>query len=159
MRMIIRRPALIFTLAAGGALLSAIACQMADPEVVIVNNIAEDVMVRDPSFGGTVWNTVLRYGEATTPRRCLRGDFQVHFKKIAMHDYCRMQAKYRLIDSLCMCDSSWISSDTDIVDATPNWFNYQTISSREAGYGDFLIIELTGGDMEQDFSAPGPYGH
>ena len=154
-----RRPALIFTLAAGGALLSAIACQMADPEVVVVNNIAEDVMVRDPSFGGTVWNTVLRYGETTTPRRCLRGDYQVHFKKISMHDYCRNQARYGLIDSLCMCDSSWISSDTDIISTTPIWLNYQTRSSHAAGYGDFQVFELTGNDIEQDFSASGSNGH
>ena len=150
---------LLFTLAAGIAAPFLVLCQMIDPEIVVVNNIAEDVMVRDPSFGGTVWNTVIKYGEATSPRCCMRGDYRVHFKKINMHDYCRMQATYRLIDSLCMCDSSWISDDTDIISSTPNWYNYQTKSSREAGYGDFLIIELTGNDLEQDFSAPGPYGH
>ena len=154
-----RRSFLIFTLAAGGALLSAMSCQMADPEIVIVNTIAEDVMVRDPSFGGTVWNTVLRYGEATSPRRCLRGEFRVHFKKIALHDYCRNQARYGMVDSLCMCDSAWNSSDTGVIGATPDWYNYQTISTNEAGFGDFLIVKLTGGDMEQDFSVPGPYGH
>jgi hypothetical protein len=150
---------MILVLAVEAAFLFFISCQMADPEVVVINNLAEDVMVRDPSFGGTVWNTVLRSGEATSPRRCLRGDYRVHFKKIALHDYCRNQARYGLIDSLCMCDSSWISSDTDIIDATPNWFNYQTRSSREAGYGDFIVFELTSGDMEQDFSTSGPYGH
>ena len=150
---------MILALAVEAAMLLLTSCQMADPEVVVINNIAEDVMVRDPSFGGSVWNTVLRYGEATTPRRCMRGDYRVHFKKITLHDYCRMQAKYRLIDSVCMCDSSWISSDTDVISAIPNWFNYQTISSKEAKFGDFLLFELTGSDMEQDFSVPGPYGH
>jgi hypothetical protein len=149
----------ILALAAAVALSLVVSCQMVDPEVVVVNNIAEDVMVRDPTFGGTVWNTVLRYGEATSPRRCLRGDFRVHFKKMSVHDYCRTQAKYRLIDSICMCDSSWISHDTDIISAIPNWFNYRTVSSAEAGFGDFIIYELTGSDMEQDFSVPGPYGH
>lgn len=149
----------VVILALETALLFVLSCQMTDPEVVVMNDIAEDVMVRDPAFGGTVWNTVLRYGETTTPRRCMRGDFRVHFKKLSVHDYCRMQAKYRLIDSICLCDSSWISSDTDIICSVPNWYNYRTLSSQEAGFGDFLIFKLSGGDMEQDFSVPGPYGH
>ncbi|MBN2035799.1 MAG: hypothetical protein JW768_03575 [Chitinispirillaceae bacterium] len=136
-----------------------VSCQLMEPEIVVVNNIAPDVMVRDPSFGGIVWNTVLAYGQATPPRRCLSGGHRVHFKKIGMFEYCRDQARYGQIDSLCMCDSSWASSDTDIIDSTPLWFNYQTISSREAGCGDFIVFELTSSDMEQDFSVPGPYGH
>ena len=136
-----------------------VSCQIMEPEIVVVNNIAPDVMVRDPSFGGTVWNTVLAYGQATSPRRCLSGGHRVHFKKIGMFEYCRDQARYGQIDSLCMCDSSWASSDTDIIDSTPLWFNYQTISSREAGCGDLIVFELTASDMEQDFSVPGPYGH
>lgn len=134
-------------------------CQMVEPEVVIVNKIAPEVLVRNPSFNGVVWNTVLRYGEATAPDRCLRGDGTVHFQKFDAHKYCRSQVEYGLIDSLCMCDSSWISHDTDVISSTPLWFNYKTIKSTDATYCGFQVIELTAEDMEQDFSVPGTYGH
>jgi len=134
-------------------------CKMAEPEVVIVNKIAPEVLVRNPSFNGVVWNTVLRYGEATKPDRCLRGEGTVHFQKFDAHYYCRRQSEYGLIDSLCICDSSWMSTDTDVISTTPIWFNYKTIKSVVATFGGFQAIELTADDIEQDFSVPGPYGH
>jgi hypothetical protein len=134
-------------------------CTMADPEAVIVNNIGPHVLVRNPSFNGTVWNTVLRHGEATPPSRCLSGDGTVHFQLLDAHYYCRRQSEYQLIDSICMCDSSWVSGDTDVITATPVWFNYKTIKPARSTYGTFQVIELTAEDMEQDFSVPGPYGH
>jgi hypothetical protein len=135
------------------------ACQMMEPEVVVINKIAPEVLVRNPSFNGVVWNTVLRYGEATTPERCLRGEGNVHFQKFDAHYYCRRQSEYGLIDSICMCDSSWLSADTDVISTTPLWFNYQTKHTIDATYGGFQVIELTADDLEQDFSVPGPYGH
>ncbi|NLP02663.1 MAG: hypothetical protein GX089_09230 [Fibrobacter sp.] len=129
-----------------------------EPEVTIINRIAPEVLVQNPSFNGTVWNTVLRYGEATSPRPCMRGEGSVHFKKLDTYSYCRNQSRYSLIDSICMCDSTWVSPDTDIIDQTPIWFNYKTISATDADRG-FFLIELTEDNMEQDFSVPGPYGH
>jgi hypothetical protein len=130
-----------------------------EPEVAIVNNIAPEVLVRNPSFNGVVWNTVLRYGEATSPERCLGGEGNAHFQKFNAHSYCRRQSEYGLIDSICMCDSSWVSDDTDVISATPLWFNYKTMRSTDARYGSYQRIELRADDMEQDFSVPGPYGH
>lgn len=133
-------------------------CMFSEPEVAIINRIAPEVLVQNPSFNGTVWNTVLRYGEATSPRPCMRGEGSVHFKKLDTYSYCRNQSRYSLIDSICMCDSTWVSPDTDIIDQTPIWFNYKTISATDADRG-FFLIELTEDNMEQDFSVPGPYGH
>jgi hypothetical protein len=141
------------------ALLFFSGCQMAEPEAVVINKIAPHILISDPSFNGTVWNTVLRYGDATSPRRCMRGDGQVHFKKFDAYNYCRRQSAYGLIDSICMCDSSWRSDDTDVIGSEPLFFNYQTITATDATYGSFHVIELTLDNMEQDFSAPGPYGH
>jgi hypothetical protein len=141
------------------ALLFFSGCQMMEPEVVVINRIAPQILVSNPSFNGTVWNTVLRYGDATPPRRCMHGEGRVHFRKFDAHNYCRRQAEYLLIDSICMCDSSWRSDDTDVIGSEPLFFNYQTISTTDALYGSFQVIELTLDNMEQDFSAPGLYGH
>ena len=46
--------------------------------------------------------------------------------------------------------------DTDDASA---WFPYQTLTAHTLDYGDYRVIELRLEDMEQDFSAPGPYGH
>ena len=135
------------------------ACQMMEPEVVVVNKIAPQVLVKNPSFNGIVWNTVLRYEASTSPRRCLRGEGNVHFQKFDAHSYCRRQSEYGLIDSICMCDPAWISDDTDVISAEPVWFNYKTKKIIDAMYGGFQVIELTADDLEQDFSVPGPYGH
>jgi hypothetical protein len=132
---------------------------MIEPEVVIVNKIAPEVLVKNPSFNGVVVSMVLRYGEATSPQRCLRGEGRVHFQLFDAHYYCRRQSEYGLIDSICMCDSFRVSNDTDVISTTPLWFNYKTIKTTDVTYGGFEVIELTAENMEQDFSVPGPYGH
>ena len=134
-------------------------CQMMQPEVMVVNKISPEVLIRNPSFNGVVWNTVLRYEEATSPDHCLRGEEHVRFQTLDAHRYCRGQTRYSLIDSICMCDSSWLSSDTDVISATPLWFNYRTERSFDMQNGEFRVIELTADDTVQDFSVPGPYGH
>lgn len=134
-------------------------CTQLEPEIVIVNKIGEEFLIVDPSFNGAIWNTVLRYNQATSPQRCMPGKDNVHFKKYDAYSYCRKVTKYNLIDSLCMCDSSWVSNDTDIVDAIPIFFNYKTKEIYEAVWTKFLVIEITKENMEQDFSVPGPYGH
>jgi hypothetical protein len=128
--------------------------------VVVVNRIGEHILVRNPSFNGAVWNVVLNYDEATTPQRCLTGADKVHFKKFDPYSYCRTQVEYGLMDSLCFCDSiPGEIEDSTVVTETPLWFNYQTVSVYEVSRGDFRIFELRADEIEQDFSAPGPYGH
>jgi hypothetical protein len=134
-------------------------CSLQQPEVVVVNRTAEQILVVDPSFNGTKWSGILRYGQATPPRRCMRGSDRVHFKKYDAAWYCRQQVEHGMIDSLCMCDSAWASPDTDLIDQTPLLFNYQTNREHDAEYGNFYVIEITVDDMDQDFSIPGPYGH
>lgn len=136
-----------------------LSCERLQPEVVIVNKTAKNILIRNPCFNGSVWNTVLAYGEATSPRRCLDGLGKVHFQKFDAFDYCREQKKDGTIDGLCSCDSASAPVDSGLINPIPLWFNYQTLSSRDPGPGEFIVIELTLDDMEQDFSVPGPYGH
>jgi hypothetical protein len=49
--------------------------------------------------------------------------------------------------------------DSGLVNTVPTWFNYQTISTEQVGYGEFRIFAITLDNIEQDFSIPGPYGH
>lgn len=116
------------------ALLGLGACDVAYPEVVVVNRTAPSVLVRDPSFSGCLWPTVLAFGEATVVGRCLPGRDRVHFQKLDL------------------------AADAETT-PTPTWFRYQTVNVREVDYGDFSRLELHLGELEQDFSVPGPYGH
>jgi hypothetical protein len=104
-------------------------CDLVDPEVVVVNLTSADLQLGDLSYSGCAWPTVLTYGEATSVGRCLPGDDRVHFKKL------------------------------DLSAAIPLWFPYQTATAHRVDRGDFMIIEITLDDIEQDFSVPGPYGH
>ena len=53
---------LLAFLAAAGA-----GCDLAYPEVAVVNRTAPHVLLRDPSYNGCRWKGVLAYGESTTP--------------------------------------------------------------------------------------------
>jgi hypothetical protein len=119
-------------------------CDLAYPEVVIVNRTSESLLVRNPSFNGCVWNTVLAHGQATTPDRCLPGADRVHFQKLDVAAYA--------VDA-----DGGGASDGGL--APPTWFNYQTVSVKRVDYGDFKVFEITQDDLEQDFSIPSPYGH
>jgi len=138
-------------------------CDNAFPEVVVVNNTEEHVLLRDVSFHGCLWSGVLAYGEATSPQRCPPGSDRVHFKKLDVARYCSQQAAQGSLDGVCACDGGAAAGaepqDSGSTAQVPLWFNYQTISEHHAGYGDFERIELALPDMEQDFSIPGPYGH
>ncbi len=137
-------------------------CDLAYPEVVIVNRTAEHVLLRDPSFNGCVWNTVLAYGKATSPGRCLPGADRIHFRKFDARAYCRDQAEDGTIPGICLCDGDGPTeggTDPGLVNVAPGWFNYQTLSVKRIDYGEFHVFEVTLDDMEQDFSVPGPYGH
>ncbi len=153
-----------FFLSCVGALFYA-GCESVYPEIVVINKTNEHIQLKDLSFNGCLWNTVIGYDEATSPGRCLPGSDRIHFKKFDAESHCQEQAEDGTIDGICLCDGGTDSNlDTDSVDeglinVEPNWFNYQTVSVKKADYGEFHIYEITLDDMEQDFSVPGPYGH
>lgn len=151
------RTALCLMISIGAVLLQS--CDCLQPEVVIVNKTAEHILIRNPCFNGIVWNTVLAYGEATPPRRCMDGPGKVHFQKFDAFEYCRGQKEDGTIDSLCSCDPVSDSIDSGLINTTPFFFNYQTLSTIDAVGNGYIVIELKLDDMEQDFSVPGPYGH
>jgi hypothetical protein len=110
---------------------------------MIVNNTSENTLIVNPSYNGVRWFVTLKYGESTSPEYALPGKGEVHFKRFNAHEYC----------------SNIDNSDTDIVSQTPLFFNYKTITQYDINRGDFLKIEITSDNMEEDFSVPGPYGH
>lgn len=152
-----RFPALYVVLCAATGIF--FSCDYLQPEVVIVNNTAEHILIKNPCFNGTIWNTVLAYGEATSPRRCMDGPGKVHFQKFDAFQYCREQQEDGTIDSLCPCDTAHLTIDSGLINTTPFFFNYQTLSTIDAVGNDYIVIELKLDDIEQDFSVPGPYGH
>mgnify|MGYP000501243305 CR=1 FL=1 len=135
-------------------------CDLADPEVVVVNRTGEPIQLRNLGFNGCLWNTVLRYGDATSPGRCLPGEDHVHFQKLDAAAFCRDQAEEGGIEGVCPCDHPpEPDDDADLTADLPNWFNYRTTTVHRVDYGDFRVIEITLDGIEQDFSVPGPYGH
>ena len=140
-------------------------CDLEYPEVVVENQTKDQMLVKNPSFNGCIWSTVLAYGAATSPGRCLPGDDHVHFQKFDAEEYCRQQAADGTIAGICSCDGGVIEAapnggvDSGLVNTVPAWFNYQTISTKHVDYGEFRIFTITLDDIEQDFSVPGPYGH
>lgn len=119
-------------------------CEEAYPEVVVVNNLREDVLIRNISFNGCQWDVMLAYGEATSPGSCLTGEDQVHFEKFTASTY----------DAL-VTEAKEAGEETP----EPMWFRYQTVKVHRVDYGQFLLVTLELSELEQDFSAPGPYGH
>ncbi len=152
-------PSIFILFLAAYLLLGYLSCQFQDPEVIIINKTSPEIMLRNTSYNGIIWNTVLNFKDATSPRRCLTGKGHVHFQKMDVHDYCRHQTEYGLLDSVCWCDTTASIKDSDVIGAEPIWFNYRTISRQEAGFNDLIIFEITLDDIEQDFSISGPYGH
>lgn len=140
-----------------------IGCTEVYPEIAVVNRAGDQVLLRDLSFNGCSWPAVLAGGDATWPSRCPPGRDRVHFQRFDASKYCAEQARDGTIDGVCACDGGAPQvaspSDPGVPDDVPRWFAYQTISEHTAGYGDFLVIELGLGDMEEDFAAPGAYGH
>ena len=139
--------------------LSPAGCDAAYPEVVVEHRAGSPLLLRDLSFNGCRWSTVLRSGDVTSPRRCLPGQARVHFLKLDTEALTGRPAVSRAdagaADTGTGAD---LSGDPDGA-PLPTWFNYQTVQEHEAGYGEFLRIQITPEGMEQDFSVPGPYGH
>ena len=140
-----------------------IGCDYAYPEVVVVNELEDSVLVRNISFNGCKWDEMLAHEDATAPGRCLTGRDQVHFQKFDAAQYCRTQVEDDNLPGLCFCDAEDAPPtdphDLGLVSQSPLWFNYQTISQHEVEYGSFHRFVLRPDDLEQDFSVPGPYGH
>jgi len=143
---------------AAAAVVAFSGCDLAYPEVVIVNRTADTMLLRNPSFSGCIWNVVLSNGEATSPRRCLPGRDRVHFQRLDAESYCGTRVASCALPGLPSCDGG-AALDGGAADTTPVWFNYQTLSRHEISYGGFYRFEVGPDDMEQDFSIPGPYGH
>lgn len=140
---------------------AAAGCDLAYPEVVVTNQTAETIQLRQLSFNGCYWEGVLAFGESTSPGRCLPGEDRVHFQTFDAARYCQEQAEDGTIGGLCPCDGA--AADPEILEgltnAEPMWFNYQTVASEVVDYGEFHLFEITLTGLEQDFSAPSPYGH
>ena len=140
---------------------AAAGCDLAYPEVVVTNRTAETVQLRQVSFNGCYWEGVLAFGESTSPGRCLPGQDRVHFQKLDAAAYCLEQAEDGTIDGLCSCGGG--TADPEILEGLTNtepmWFNYQTVAIEAVEYGEFHHFEITLAGLEQDFSAPSPYGH
>ena len=149
-----------------GLLLLVAGCDSAYPEVVVVNETADEVEIRRLSFSGCAWNVVLAYGEATAPGRCLPGEDRIHFEKFDAAAYCQEQAADGTLPDVCSCDAgdgrtqgAGSGVDPGLVNTVPTWFAYQTATARRVQYGEFHRFEIRLDDLEQDFSVPGPYGH
>ncbi|HVN52097.1 MAG TPA: hypothetical protein VMT43_11715 [Acidimicrobiales bacterium] len=141
------------------ALLAATGCELDYPEVVVVNQTADYIELRNPSFSGCVWNTVLGFGQTTTVARCLPGSDRVHFQKLDVAAYCAQHADDPQVAAACAGDTSAGTTIAGTGQGDPVWFNYETVSVKRVDYGQFHLFAVTLDDMEQDFSIPGPYGH
>jgi hypothetical protein len=139
-------------------------CDLAYPEVAVVNHTQDTILIKNASFNGCIWEAVLANGDTSSPGRCLPGSDRVHFQKYDAAKYCREQAKDGALPGVCPCDGG-ASAQRDagvmegLVNTVPTWFNYQTITVKHVDYGKYYLFEITLDDMEQDFSVPGPYGH
>lgn len=125
------------------------ACDVAYPEVVVVNRTAPQMQLRRVSFNGCLWEGVLAYEEATPVGRCLPGEDHVYFQRFDA-------LGYGVIDEDCEKTDSCPLDDGP---QTPLWFNYRTSAVQRAGLGTFQVFEITLDGVEQDFSVPGPWGH
>lgn len=143
------------------ALLSS-ACEYQYPEVAVVNETDQHILIRNVSFSGCLWDTVLAFGTATSPDRCLPGEDRIHLQKFDAAEYCNEQAQDGTIPGICPCDGGGVPEggvDPGLVNTEPLWFNYQTKATRHVDYGDFRVFRVRLDELEQDFSVPGPYGH
>lgn len=113
-------------------------CDLVYPEVAVINRTAPAILLRNLSFSGCAWPSVLAHGQATALERCLPGTDRIHFEKLEL--------------------PREHTEDTS-ADAPPTWFRYQTRSPRQVAYGEQRVLEVTLDELEQDFSQPGPVGH
>lgn len=112
---------------------------VADPRLAEVAGIHSH-LVRQISFHGCLWPESLVAGEVTPHAPCMPGGDRVHFQTLD-------------VDAPC--------GDGRAPDAcsAPLWLPYQTLATYAVDYGDTLVVRLVGDEIEQDFTAPNPYGH
>ncbi len=126
------------------------------PQVTVVNGLGEPVQIARISFSGCFWPDILAPDEATSPQRCLPGSDRVHFKRFDAQSYLNKA----LEDYEKEPENFEPAADrVGFRLPTPLWFNYQTSESFSVEYGGFYLLRVQPGSIEQDFSAPGPYGH
>jgi hypothetical protein len=132
------------------------ACELVNPEVAVQNDLGTPVQIRDISFNGCLWPTVLAPGEATSPCGCTPATERVRFKKFDAQSYVN-----KVLDDLAHGSRDYppTSDRVGVQLPTPLWYSYRTRSTSELGYGGFQVIHLRPEDIEQDFDVPGPYGH
>jgi hypothetical protein len=140
------------------------ACDYGYPEVIVINMTDETILIKNVSFNGCLWPDVIAYEKATSLGRCLPGEGKIHFERLNTETYCQRQAEKQTLEDVCLCNGASEEQNNEMFEtqeynATPLWFNYQTLSIISVDYGDFIVFEITMDDMEQDFSKPGPYGH
>jgi hypothetical protein len=137
-------------------------CGYGYPEVAVVNGTNEFTLLRNVSFNGCKWSTVLAFDAATSPDRCLSGDDKVHFEMLDAAAYCQDQVHDGTLPGLCACDGGGVpvsGVDEGLINRVPLWFAYQTVSVKHVEGGGFHLFRVAADDIEQDFSVPGPYGH
>lgn len=133
-------------------------CDLAYPEVIVVNDTSPEVLLRKVSFNGCLWEGVLAYGEATSPGRCLAGEDRVHFEKLDARAYAREQATEGMLDDCGYPGCEPVPSE-ERPDPESIWFAYRSTSTLSAEWGGLHRIEIRLDAIEQDFAVPGPYGH
>jgi len=133
------------------------ACDFAYPEVALRNDLGEGVWLRAASYSGCAWSEVLAPGAVSAPERCLPGESRVHFELLRVPADCAALATEPGGQEACADAPPPAPGDPPRDVGT--WFPYKTVWQETVDYGDFRVLELRGDAVEQDFSAPGPYGH
>jgi hypothetical protein len=146
------------------AAVGATACDLAYPQVAVVNRLGQAVQIRAVSFNGCAWSEVLAVDQATPPGKCLPGDDNVHFQMFDAEAWAQEQAKAGNLAGVTTTGATTTtpatgSAYTGPVPIEPLWYNYQTTAVIHVGYGDFKVVDVTSEAIEADFSIPGPYGH
>lgn len=132
------------------------ACELVQPEVVVENALPEPAQICCLSISGCYWPDILAPGKTTSPQRCLPGADRVHFKRFDVQSYLdKVLENYQKNPE----DFEPVGDRVGFRLPTPLWFNYQTLETFDLEYGSFVVLRIEAGSIEQDFSAPGPYGH
>jgi len=132
------------------------------PEVIVVNETEEHILLTDISMNGCFWGSILAKGDGTAPGRCLPGTDHIHFKKFDSHSYCLEQAEDGTIDGICLSDPDAQPSEEmyeGLKNEEPHWFFYRTFVRKTIERGQFYRFEIRLKEIEQDFDVVGPYGH
>ena len=131
-------------------------CALLQPEVAVVNALPEPAQICCLSISGCFWPEILAPGDSTAPQRCLPGSDRVHFKRFDAQAYLN-----KVLEDYQEEPENFepVEDRIGFRLPTPLWYNYQTVRAFEIDYGGFYLFRVEADSIEQDFSAPGPYGH